>query len=908
MRTRLTTLIKRQVEGRGVVPLTLQLEKNGTAVPGHERVLDVHLAGPGDVDGLQPGSILLMAPPPFARDAETTKLVHADLHAPDLLWRYSPDSGATPRPWLALLVGTRDEFTVAGKLLTFAPGQAPAVLTPYDFGNAKLWAHVQETPNESGKPRRIARLVGLRGLLGAGPSGLRPQTEYTAAIVATFKPDGQPAWGGAISPDSLTVYHSWTFWTGEEGDFETLATAIQPRKALGLGRVDLSLPRVPDPASGAPFHLSMRGAIGSLAEDPPAEDALAAAKADLAALRVPAVDQPPPGHPARTIIGLPDYDRPWLSDASAALWSDELNSDPRLRGTAGLGGWIGREAQKDLIQAAVQQMGALNAALQRIAELAIGLEAARSLWNHRFSADIGRRLRVFGPATARIESETGNVQSAISGANSPLPQAFLTSAAMRVLRRGTARTRGTDGKPDGAFRPATALAAAANSVPPTPAPVAASPSDMDGVADALGVPRPDGLRLMGPLPSQVWDLVARYLGRFIDDSWPNNEFIPEFRQLVSDNSLESLSCEGEVVLRSLLRHNGEVATKTIFCEALYACRVQATGIPPENLGALLGNDALSDMRLEQVACMLSAVPPPVDTRRPRDLGLLVDRISALVDPNRPRSPGWRRIESTIHGIKLDTLEPQEMPVGIDLPTWTLLSRHDKEWLLPGVSDLEKHSVIALKTNPRFVAAFLAGLNSQFLAEMHWRNLPVDRTCTPLLQFWGQFDYAEQRRQSDILPIAQWDAAKSLGDKSHQWTRPGDPTGREDVVFVFRTDLFRRYPSTQVYLSRRTGDGLKLGPDLRAAQAAVPPETRTEMGPIYQGQIEPDIVFFAFDIDPATLTQYQLVLDEPPNELRFRNDRACTGDNGAVFAKETIDGHSRVALLGSHLAAQGLAVP
>jgi hypothetical protein len=909
LQTKLTALIKRQEGGRGVAPLTLHLEKNGAAVPADARALDIHLAGPGDVAGLQGGTVILMAPPPFAHDAETTKLVHADLRAPDLPWRYSPDGGPAPRPWLALLVGTRDEFSVVGDEMTFAPGRAAAVLAAYDFANARRWAHVQETPNGTGEPRRIARLVGLRGQAVAGATGLRPQTEYIAAIVGTFTPDGQPAWGGPTPPDTLPVYHSWTFWTGEAGDFETLATAIEPRPALGLGKVDLSLPRVNDPATGAPFHLSMRGAIGSLADEPAAPEALNAAEADLAALRIPAVDTPPAGYPPRTIIGLPDYDRPWLEHAAAAVWSEQLNGDPRLRGTAGLGGWIGREAQEDLVGAAVQQMGALNAALQRIAHLAMGLEAARALWNRRLPADTGRRLRVFGPATARMETAGGSVQSAVTGADSPLPQAFLTSAAMRVLRRGTARTRGGDGAPDSAYRTAGALADAANSVAPPPAAVPASPYDMDGIADALGLPPPDKLVLSGPIPPKVWDLVEHFLGRIIDDEWPNNEFMPRFRQLTRENRLTEFACDDAIILRSLLSHGGETATRSIFCEALLTCRITASRLRPGGLGGLAGTGAFADLNPAQLGCMLSPVRPPIDRRRPRDLDLLVDRIGQLLDPNRPRPPGWRRVERTIKGIRVDTLGPQEMPVGIDLPTWTLLNRHDKEWLLPGVGALEKNSVIALKTNPRFVAAFLAGLNSQLLAEMHWRNLPVDRTCTPLLQFWGQFDYVEQRRQSDIRPITQWDATKPLGDKSHQWTRPGDPTGREDVVFVFRTDLFRRYPATLVYLSRRTNDALKLGPDLSAAQAALPPQTRTELGPIYQGEIEPDIVFFAFDIGPATLSQYQLVLDEPPAELRFRNDVAvAAGDNGAVVARKTIDRHSRVAFLGSHLAAQGLAAP
>lgn len=911
-RTRLGALTTAMVDGRAVAPLTLRLEvsRNGVAESVTQQI-DLHLAGPGDVQEVRRESILLLAPPPNARDAETTKLVHADFRAADLPWRYSPDPGAAPRPWLALLVGTREELTVVGSLLTFTSDDtASAVLAPYDIAASHQWAHVQESPGGPGGPRRIARLVAMRGreVVGGKPKGLRPQTEYTAAIVATFDAGGQPAWSAAARPATLPVYHSWQFWTGEEGDFETLALAIQPRPSLGLGRVTLHHPRVPDPATGRPITLEMRGAIGSLADEPPGGDALAAAQADLAALRSPAVDQPPAGHPPRTIIGLPDLGRPWLPAEDAAEWSRHLNGDPRLRGSAGLGGWVSREAQEDLIAAAVEQLGAMPAALQRIAHLALGLEAARGLWEHRLPGDTGRRLRVLGPATARLQSDDGSsVQSAVTGSDSPLPQAFLTSAAMRVLRRGTARTRGADGAPDGAFRPAGALAAAANSDPPPPVPVPSPIGHIDGLADALDLPHVGDLRLTAPIPEPLLALIGRYVGRVIDDEWTNREFFPEFEQIVHENGLESFAC-GDRVLAHLHGHRDEVATEELLCLSLLDCRIRAVGLDLGQFAQFVERLGLSsDLTVEQLACLLGADPTQVNSRRPRDLDLLVERVAGLVDPTQPRPPGWRRVEATLVGLHLDTLAPQEMPVSLEFPTWTLLNRHDKEWLLPGVGSLEKHSVIALKTNPRFVAAFLAGINSQFLHEMHWRNLPVDRTGTPLLQFWGQFDYAEQRRQPDILPISEWEPTKPLGDRAHQWVRPGDPTGREDVVFVFRTDLFRRYPLTLVYLSRRTGQDLKLGPDLSPAQAAVDPTIRTELGPIYQGQIEPDIVFFAFDIDPSTVDQYQLVLDEPPAELRFRNDEAVVNGNGAEFAKATLDRHSRVAFLGTHLEERGLHV-
>jgi hypothetical protein len=927
-RSRLAALTTTEADGRAVAPLSLRLHvsRNGVAESFAQKI-DLHLAGPGDVQEIRRESILLLAPPPNARNAETTKLVHVDFRAPDLPWRYSPDPGADPRPWLALLVGTREEFTVAGKLLTFASDDAARdVLAAYDVAAAKVWAHVQESPGARHGMRRISRLVAMRGreVVNEKAAGLRPQTEYTAAIVAAFDGDGAPAWSAAARPATLPVHHSWRFWTGEEGDFETLALAITPRPSLGLGRVTLHLPRVPDPHTGTPISLEMRGAIGSLADEPPGGDApaevkakaralLSAAQADLEALRAPTVDHPPPGHPPRTIVGLPDLGRPWLTETDAAEWSRHLNGDPRLRGSAGLGGWIGREAQEDLIAAAVEQMGAMQAALQRISQLALGLEAARGLWQHRLPQDTGRRLRVFGPATARMQGahdgagDGASVQSAVTGPDSPLPQAFLTSAAMRVLRRGTARTRGADGAPDGAFRPAGALADAANSDPPPPEPVPSPLAHVDGLADAMGLSRLDDLRLTAPIPEPLLALIARYAGRVIDDEWTNQEFFPEFEAIVHEHALEDFTC-GRSVLEHLHGHAGEVATVELLCQSLLDCRILASGLDTRTFAELLGRLGLSrDFTPAQLACLLGPDPTPADARRPRNLDLLVERIAGLVDPTRPRPPGWRRVESTITGLRLDTLAPPEMPVSLEFPTWTLLNRHDKEWLLPGVGSLEKGSVIALKTNPRFVAAFLAGINSQFLHEMHWRNLPVDRTSTPLLQFWGQFDYATQRRQSDILPIGEWETTKELGDRAHQWVRPGDPTGREDVVFVFRTDLFRRYPSTLVYLSRRTGEDLKLGPDLSPAQAAVDPALRKELGPIYQGQIEPDIVFFAFDIDPSTVDQYQLVLDEPPAELRFRNDRGAAAKDGAAFAAATIDRHSRVAFLGSHLEERGLHV-
>ena len=89
------------------------------------------------------------------------------------------------------------------------------------------------------------------------------------------------------------------------------------------------------------------------------------------------------------------------------------------------------------------------------------------------------------------------------------------------------------------------------------------------------------------------------------------------------------------------------------------------------------------------------------------------------------------------------------------------------------------------------------------------------------------------------------------------------------------------------------------------------DDRVCLGPIFQGALARDLVFFAFDVDPQDLDRYSVVLDEPPSELRFRpRDAAGTplgagATHGAAFAKATIDRKTRVAIDGPYLEALGL---
>ena len=189
-----------------------------------------------------------------------------------------------------------------------------------------------------------------------------------------------------------------------------------------------------------------------------------------------------------------------------------------------------------------------------------------------------------------------------------------------------------------------------------------------------------------------------------------------------------------------------------------------------------------------------------------------------------------------------------------------------------------------------------------------------RVGTPLRMFWGYANANTGAREPDIRPINDWPSlpagsanADDVGAVAHQNVRPGDLLGRQDLVIAFRTPLFRRYPSTLVYLARTLGgenvdDRLKAAPDFTIPAN---PADRWCFGPIFFGVMEPDLVFFAFDVDPDTLSQYWVVLDEPPTELRFRSDN----DNGwaqvtsAEVANAIIDHPTRVAINGAELSFQ-----
>jgi hypothetical protein len=179
-----------------------------------------------------------------------------------------------------------------------------------------------------------------------------------------------------------------------------------------------------------------------------------------------------------------------------------------------------------------------------------------------------------------------------------------------------------------------------------------------------------------------------------------------------------------------------------------------------------------------------------------------------------------------------------------------LAAYAPELLLPGIGEIPTNTVALVKTNPRFVEAFLVGANTELGGELLWREYPARRDGTPLRRFWDRTDGA-----ADIPEIRTFSPGVHLGESATGGTEGG-------VVLLVRGDLLRRYPTAAIYAVKATANG----------RLSKKPEDHRQ--PVLRGRIDPDVTFIGFDLtidevlaDPGFL----FVIQQQPTEPRFGFD-------------------------------------
>lgn len=841
----------------GSVRLTLTDELAPGDVASEQVRFDV--IGPGDVEDLRPGAVRASQPAPGTPDAEKEKCPYVELAAEDLPWRYSPTVAAGMRltPWMVLVVAEAAEAQVLSGGLVTLTGDA---LATHDLGQAARWAHAQADPARPNQ-QRATRLL--------SPRPLKATTSYLAVLVPAFDASGVLSWGPATQSVTLRALHRFEFTTAETGDFPALAGRLRPAPGGDLGRAPLTY---------APLGfegLLVRGALAPVgAVDLPVPPEVAS---DVGVLTTP------PVVPRRPVVTLPDYGDAWVPVPADTTWGETFHADPRHRGVAGLGLHVGIAEQELLSDAAAAQAGALDAAAQRIRHLVAGLAAARSVWSRRLPLDPVRRLAVFGPALRRMMTSTGSVRDRITAPGSPLPAALFSTAARRVLRPGTVRGRGLA---RGAADPAAVLTAA-NECPRPPDRAVPGLPHTDLLADATGT---------RPLDEEIREALRDGRASF-----------PTLRARAEafDRTGYSRSTMGlfdEVMRRwiDIAEQGGEVPVGALLAV------LDPPGPRPDD-GELrrllrpLFNDRPDDGLLELGTTVLTGEP---DRQcRPVRLEAVCTAVADAVDPTVDRPFVLDCVLELIDGLDDQPLTPPELCPDLDLPAWQMVRDHDPDWLLPGAATMPEDRVVAMSTNPEFIDAFLLGLNTQTLGELRFRNIPVQSGCTPLRQFWARADVASDRYADDIVGVHSWAADSPLGSVQHQTPQAASA----DLVVVFRTPLFRRYPRTLVYLTPAPLSGGV--PDWEAE-----PDLARRLEPTFQGTITPDITFFGFDLEPDLGAVHWVVLEEPPRGVQFFNtepvasgwdatrraDFLATGADGGTFAAAAFAEPFRVMLRGEAL--------
>lgn len=237
---------------------------------------------------------------------------------------------------------------------------------------------------------------------------------------------------------------------------------------------------------------------------------------------------------------------------------------------------------------------------------------------------------------------------------------------------------------------------------------------------------------------------------------------------------------------------------------------------------------------------------PIDLdRAARDLAQLFDPSGAAVE----RVLGRITPRPARHDV------PLEVAPDLDLPAWTWLRDHEPGWLLPGAARIPADAVVAVRSNPQFVAAFLLGLSEQAAAELRWRGVPLSAGSMPLRTFWqGLRDDDDTRPRVDLRPATEWADDSPLGDPGH--AAPGGIASH--LVVVLRSELLRRYPSTVVYLA----------PAIRIAGRQAQVDLSSPRRPLMVGRIEEDLWFLGFAVAPTGVRDWFVVLEEPLLGPRF----------------------------------------
>jgi hypothetical protein len=768
------------------------------------QAVDLRLAGPGEVVGLDARAVVRTDPAPGAIGAPPKLFAAIELKPADLPWMFTPvgPAGDRLRPWLCLIV---TDYEDSGEPVVDAKRPLPMIHVEHpdevlpDPQEAWAWAHVGYAGETDG--------AGLETAIGSSPEvvvarllcprRLAPERRYVAALVPLFE-GGRLAGLGAQVSDSaklkdawsvadgapgvdLPVYHSWTFMTGVGGDFRSLALRLEGRplpEGAGSRPMDITRPEGGLPALPATAKTRTLGLEGALQPEGFTPTDWNAGEASTFEQKIGGlVDD---ANTAQAALGPPLWGRwqaaqPTFPTATPA-WLRELNRDPRNRAAAGLGARVVQEQREQLMAQAWEQVGDVERANQLLRQAQLARAQGKSLHRRALPATSdGTFLLLTRPLHDRVLVDKQLTAFGEARASS-LPDRLLDGAFRRVARpRGPlGRRLGRDTRDPGELVVNAAAGKIGGAAPALP------PHGSAQIVAALERLSPGALLSRvgnsGFVPLSDWQKAPA--GH--PDTGPDSAVMSQFRQALVDYEA---------------------------WRAGLARRRSPDPGPPLDPGTLRQR-------------LMDGIDP--DATVPR-------RVAAVVS-----APKWAGAG--------DPLEPILAAPSFPQPMSQPLLAISQELVLPGLQGIPADTVTAAVPNTRFIESYMVGLNHEMARELLFREYPTDQRGTYFRQFWdvrGRVPAPAPGTTDDIGPIHLWPAGNVLG---------ADVTGGGSglLVVIVRGELLRRYPNAAVYAA--PAKWLPAGgatPARRDIDQAAAPKF-----PVIRGRLEPDLVYFGLALTAA----------------------------------------------------------
>lgn len=228
------------------------------------------------------------------------------------------------------------------------------------------------------------------------------------------------------------------------------------------------------------------------------------------------------------------------------------------------------------------------------------------------------------------------------------------------------------------------------------------------------------------------------------------------------------------------------------------------------------------------------------------------------------------------------------------PTYYYLNMLSDKFILPGLAEIPMDHIAVFKNNPKFTEAFLCGMNTEMGSELQWREYPTDRRGSYFRKFWDSESNAaaiQNNKFFDVHPLHLWGKTR-LGENHMD--------GKSDLlIFAVRSDLFRLYPNTRVYLNKAK-KGEKEGDvafDLEAEKIEAVMESFLREDTVLVGfnkKIE-DVLGNPDDDNYG----YMLTFEQDLDDLNFTNNKETR--NGYKDSAATANGlKDQVSVYGKHV--------